>query len=512
MRPTRLTLPSMRPTVRHLIPALIATLLLCGCSAGITASQHNTSIPDSITIGTTTAPASLDFTTTAGAAIPQALMGNIYEGLVAIAEDGTITPQLARSWDISDDQRTYTFHLRENVTFSNGDAFNAHTADFSINRVKGDAWTNGLKKHMSIVEHTRVIDDYTLEVRLSHPSNTWLWSMGTLVGAMMSPGGIDTLATRPIGTGPYILDHWAVGTSLSLIARDDYWGTPARNNRVVFRYFLDPIALTNAVRSGTIDTAVGVQAPELIDALLADPHLNVEVGSTNGEVLLSMNHRRAPFNDLNVRKAVFYGIDRQALIDTTWEGYGIDTGATPVAPTDPWYTGSSNYPYDPDKARALLAQAQAVGTDIAITVPTLPYAQAASELLYSQLTDIGFDVTLESAEFPAVWLSQVFKGHNYDMSLIAHVEPRDIGTIFGNPDYYLGVDSPRVQALLDDADRSAPEDYALMMGRAVEAIMDEAAAVTLYNLPWIVVSNKRVVGVPTNTVSDGLRVANIHLQ
>lgn len=483
-----------------------------GCSAGITASQSAdffTNTPGTVVIGTTAAPASLDFTTTGGAAIPQALMGNVYEGLVEITQDGEIQPLLAKHWTVSDDGRSYVFELRDDVTFSNGDTFNAHTAKFSLDRVRSESWTNGLKKQMDVVESVEVLNDYTLKVVLTQRSNSWLWAMGTLVGAMMSPNGVADLAQQPIGTGPYVVENWAIGTSLSFQAREDYWGEQPLNQRALFRYFADAIALTNAVRSGNIDVALGVQSPELLDNLRADRTLDVHVGTTNGEVLLSMNHRRKIFQDIRVRQAILYGIDRQAILDTTWEGYGVDTGGTPVPPTDPWYEGRSQYTYDLAKARQLLAESGYAGSEIVLSVPSLPYAQAAAEILYSQLRDIGFSVRIESTEFPAVWLAKVYKGHDYDLSLIAHVEARDIPNIFGNAEYYLGVDNPEISQQLKEADAAAPTEYAAKMKQAVHAIMDYAAADTLYNLPSIVVTRTGISGVPVNSVADGFHLDTI---
>lgn len=491
--------------------------LVSGCSAGSTVSQSTvgtTAEASIVSIGVTGAPASLDFTTTSGAAIPQALMGNVYEGLVRINQSGELEPLLAESWTLSEDARTYTFTLREGVFFNNGEAFTADSVKFSIERVLSDAWTNGLKAQMKAVETVEVLSPHQVAVTLSQPSNQWLWSMGTLVGAMMSPTGVDseTLATAPVGTGPYVVNKWAVGNSLSLKKREDYWGAAPQNSGVVFRYFGDAIALTNAVRSGNIDAAVGMQSPELMDSLQADPKLSVEVGTTNGEVLLSMNNQRAPFNDVRVRQAVMYGVDRQAVIDTTWEGYGIDTGGAPVPPTDPWFTKSDMYPYDPAKAKALMEEAGAVGTPITLSVPSFPYAQQASEILYSQLNDIGFEVTIEQTEFPAVWLAKVYKAKDYDMSIIAHVEPRDVATLFGNPEYYLGFDSPLVQSMLSEADVAPPAEYNEKMAAAINEIMVQAAADTLYNFPLIVVSREGVRGIPTNTVSDSLYLAGVSKQ
>lgn len=491
---------------------------LAACNAGYTASQHVQSVAaaDVVTLGLPTPPASLDFTTTSGAAIPQALMGNVYEGLVRVNQDGEVEPALATSWEVLDDGRTYRFSLREGVKFSNGDTFDAETAKFSIERVQSDAWTNGLKKGMDLVESVSVIDPLTLEVHLQTHSNSWLWRMGTLIGAMMTPNGVDDLANNPVGTGPYVVDSWAVGASLSLNVRDDYWGTTPAHRRAVLRYFSDPVAMANAVRVGDIDAAINLQSPELLDGLREQDNLEVGVGTTNGEVLLSMNNARAPFDDVRVRQAVMFGVDRQAIVDTTWEGYGVDTGGAPVAPTDPWYRASyaqeTDYPYDPERARALMEEAGAVGTQITISVPSLAYATSASEILYSQLREIGFDVRIEQVEFPAVWIAKVHKGKDYDMSLVAHIEARDINNLFGNPDYYLGYDDALTQELLAQADSIAADEYVPTMYQAVDRIMDQAAANTLYNLPNVVIYHQGVEGIPVNFVVDGLALSNITKQ
>lgn len=499
------------PKLRHAATALALTCGITGCTAGSTATQtsdYQAATPGTVVIGLTTAPASLDFTTTSGAAIPQALMGNVYEGLVRINQNGRIEASLAQRWDVSSDGTVYTFHLRDGVRFSNGKLFDASSAKFSIDRVKSDAWTNGLKKKMAVVDTTEVVDKHTLRVTLTHRSNEWLWDMGSLIGAMMHPDSVNQLATQPIGTGPYSVEHWAVGQSLALNARNDYWGTPPHNDRAVLRYFGDANALTNAVRTHDVNAVVGLQTPELLDAIRANHNLHVTVGTTNGEVLLSMNNQRAPFNDIRVRKAVMYGIDRQAVINTTWEGFGVNTGGAPVPPTDPWYEASHQYPYDPQRALELMKEANAIGTPIAISVPSLPYATAASELLYSQLRDIGFDVRIDTVEFPAVWLNKVYKNKDYDLSLIAHVEARDIPAMFSSPDYYLGFDDSETQSLIAQAEQAPERQYVQLMKDAVARIVDQAAADTLYNLPNITVTND-VTGLPANAVSDGLELSQV---
>ncbi|WJY59414.1 Heme-binding protein A precursor [Corynebacterium afermentans subsp. lipophilum] len=458
--------------------ALALPLAACGDSAP----------RDNVVVAASAAPAGLDFTTTGGAAAPQALVGNVYETLVRIDATGTPVPHLAER--VERDGGVFTFHLRDGVTFADGTPFTADDAAFSIRYVQNE-WTNGLKAQMDPVTHVEVVDEHTLRVTVEGgeaAEDAWLWTMGTLTGAMMTPAGVDKLATAPLGTGPYTVKRFDVGEAIELDAREDYWGGDVAHDGLI-RYFDDPVSAVNALRVGDADVVWGMQAPQLIDTLPED--IRVEVGTTNGEVLLSMNNTRAPFDDPDVRRAVAYAVDRAAVNEVVYNGLGTDTGGAPVPPTDPWYPGRDFYPFDPDKARELLAGRT---PDITITVPNRPYAQEASELIYSQLQDVGFRVRLETVEFPAVWLNQVLKGHDYQASLVSHVEPRDVPMLFGNPEYYLGYDNAVVR------ERIAAGD----MAGAVEQIMDDAAALTLTNAPNIVLYAPGVSGLNPNVVTDSL--------
>lgn len=484
--------------------------LLGGCSAGHTAVHTGrVASKDSIVVALTAAPATLDFTTSAGAAIPQALIGNVYEGLVRITEHGTITPQLATSWDLSPDRTTYTFHLRHGVHFSNGDEFTADTAKFSIDRVKSDAWTNGLKAGMTPVTGTRVIDAYTLEVTLSTPSNSWLWSMGTLIGAQMTPRGVGSLATKPVGTGPFTVDEYKVGQFLTLTANQSYWGRPPATRHVALRYMSDSTATANALRAGDVDAIVGMDAPEMVPSLRKDPRVAVDVGTTTGEVLLTMNNKRAPFNDVRVRQAVMHAVNRQAVITTASGGLGTNTGGVPAPPTDPWSYTSQEYPYDPARARQLLADSGVHDLNITFTVPARPYASNAAEIIVSELEDVGIHAHIELQEFPAVWLSQTLTHHDYDMSIIEHAEARDIPTLFGKPNYYLGYDDTVTRTLLADADAAPPHEYAPLMRKAITRIMDQAGANSIFIFPNIIVRNRHVMGIPTTSAGQGLELATM---
>ncbi|WP_300938413.1 ABC transporter substrate-binding protein [Corynebacterium stationis] len=488
-----------------------SALVLTGCAAGHTAvvnpEDSGSSSTSAITIATTSSATSLDFTTTGGAAIPAALMDNVYETLVTIdPESGNIIPHLASSWDVSGDATTYTFHLRDDVYFSNGDKFSAETAKFSIDYVLNE-WSNGIASQMAPVKAAEVQDEHTLKVTLEQPSQSWLWNMSTAVGAMMSPGGIDKLATEPVGTGPYQLRQFSTGEFIALKPNPNYWGAPAAS-AVTISFYPDALSSLNALQAGQVDVVWSMQTPELLNTLPEE--FDVEVGTTNGEILLSMNNNAAPFDDPRIRQAVAYGVDRAALNEVIWEGLAEDTGGQPVPPTDPWFSEKNFYEFDPARAQELMREAGAEGTKLTLTIPTVPYAQIASELLYSQLTEIGFDVTLESAEFPAVWLGQVMGAQDYQMSLISHVEPHDVPVLFGNPDYYLGYDSEATRVLLAAADTAdSPERYHELMLEAISTIMDDAAALTLMNMPNIVISDPGISGLQVNAITDAMVLRNL---
>jgi len=485
-------------TVVRALLALVLVAALAGCSAGSTA--YSSPSADSITIGFTAPPANLDFTRTDGAAIPQALLDNVYQGLVRLDANGAVVPQLATSWTVSPDRRTYDFQLRPGVTFTDGEPFTADTVKFSIDRVRTD-WTISLKSAMDVVDHVEAVSPTHARVVLRQPSNGWLFTMASRVGAMFAPNGVGNLATTPIGTGPYRLDRFNRGDSLVLTANPGYWGPKPAFARVVLKYFQDPTALNNALLSNGIDVISSVQAPDSLAQFASDERFTTIQGTTTAEVVLSFNDAKAPLNDKRVRQALTYGIDRRALLDTAWAGKGLLIGSM-VPPSDPWYEDLSTvYPYDPAKARQLLADAGQQHLTLRLRIPNLPYAVDSAQVIRSQLAAIGVTVAIEELDFPAVWLKQVFTGHDFDMSIVAHVEARDIVT-FGNPKYYWGYDNPAVTQLLADADTGTPEQQIADMKQVARTINADAAADWLFLLPNLIVAKRGITGIPPNQVGE----------
>lgn len=485
--------------------AAALALVLSACSAGAS-SPGDDEQKDSMAIAFTAEPVNLDFTSTSGVAIPEALMENVYESLVRLDESGKVQPALAEDWTVSQDRKTYTFTLRDGVKFSNGADLTSEDVKFSYERVKSD-WKNALKAKMDVVDSIATPDEKTVEITLAKPSNQWLFNLTTLVGAVFDTEGTGDLANQAIGTGPYTIEKFTRGQSIDFAARGDYWGEAPAVKNVEFKYFKDAVSAANALKSGEIDIVSNLQAPELAgDFQSAD--YQIISGTTNGEVVLSMNNAEGIFTDKRAREAVMYAIDRKAVLDTAWAGYGELIGSM-VPPTDPYYEDLTGvWPYDPQKAKDLVKEAGLEGKEFAFTVPNLPYAKAISEIVSSQLNEVGLKAKIETQEFPAVWLDKTFTKHEYDMSVINHAEPRDLLTVFSSK-YYTGYDDTKIKALAEKADTGTEEEYISGMKDIARTITEDAAADFLFLFPNLVVAKADIAGIPANRVSDAFRIADL---
>jgi peptide/nickel transport system substrate-binding protein len=458
----------------------------------------------SVTIGASVAPGTLDLTTTADASIPEALLYNVYEGLVKLDPSGKVVPLLAVSWKVSANGRVYTFVLHKGVTFQNGDPLTANDVAYSFERVL-DPPSKKAHPHaddMAPVRTVKAVNLTTVRITLKQRSNGWLYAMAGPAGVILDQKAVATIATKPVGTGPFSVSAFTPGYSVTLARNPVYWGTPAGVDKVVFRYYADPNALVNAELAGDVDVIDNVLAPELVKQFTGDPkRYTVVQGLTNGKVLLSMNNSRPPLNKKLVRQAINYAIDRRALIKTAYAGYGKLIG-THASPADPWFLDlSKTYPYDPAKAKRLLAQAgYPKGFTVTLQVPPIGYATASSVFVQSALEQVGISVKLQKVDF-ALWLDQVFTNANYDMTIIAHVEARDL-VKYADPHYYWRYDNKTVQRLIAAGDAAQTNTQWLADYREVERIITQGAVNDwLFLLPSLEVVRTGITGYPKNSFS-----------
>lgn len=527
---------------RFMMSALVVgALAIAGCSAGSTTQptteqntqtstagpgstsqapgQSGSSAPSgstgaapsdaSLTIGFVLEPASLDFTQVDGAAIPQLLLTNVYETLVKLDQNGKIVPSLADKWTVSPDGKTYTFELHPGVKFSNGAPFTAEDAKFSIERVK-TGWKPAVKAAMDVVDTVTATSSTELTVKLKQPSNSWLWKMTSRIGAMFSKDGVANLATKPIGTGPYAFQTWNRGDSIVLQRNPSYWGPAPSVKTVTFKYFKDATAMDNALLTGGIQVISTEQNPEALSQFDTSKYQIID-GNTDGKVMMTLNNGKAPLNDKRVRQAINYAIDKEAIVKAAWAGYGKPLGSH-ESPNDPWFEDlSGKYPHDVAKAKQLLADAGQSDLKLSLKLPPPGYAKNAAPIIISELKEAGITVTATDVTFP-VWLDQVFGKADYDMTIINHVEPRDVATVFGSAkadDYYTRYTNPEVVKLLADGDAGTPDEYIADNKKVVEILADDAAAAWLWSFPNLMVADKDVQGLPKNQVGEAFVLTNL---
>ncbi len=450
-----------------------------------------------LVIGIPLEPPHLDPTASAAAAIDEVLYANVFEGLTRIGPSGEVLPDLAESWTISDDGKVYTFKLRTGVKFHDGTDFDAEDVKFSLDRARADDSVNAQKGLFAEIHAVEAVDPATVQVTLKNPQGSFLYNMGWGDAVMVAPESADTNKERPIGTGPFKFESWAKGSAIRLVKADGYWGDPAFLDKAEFRIVPDAAAAVPALLSGDVQAFPFFQ-PDGVSQIEGDPRFKVVVGSTEGETLLSINNKKPPFDQLKVRQAISYALDRQAIIDGASAGLGTPIGSHQSPASKAYVDLTGRYPHDVAKARELLKEAGLEnGFKATLKLPPPSYARLGGEIVASQLREVGIDLAIVPVEW-AQWLDQVFKQKDYDLTIVSHTEPNDID-IYARKDYYFNYDNPAFDKVIDELSRTADEARRNeLLGEAQKILADDAVAGFLFELPKVGVWDARLEGLWQN--------------
>lgn len=455
-------------------------------------------VRDSIVIGMPLEPPGLDPTIAPAAAIGEITHLNIFEGLTRIRETGEVAPLLADSWTVSPDMKVFTFKLLKGVTFSDGTTFDSADVKYSFETYGGEKSTNKRKAVFANMASIETPDPDTVVITLKAADPQLLFSLGENTAVITAPESAATNATKPVGTGPYVLQDWVKGDSVTLVASKTYRNPAAIHIRTAkFRFISDAGAMVTAMLAGDLDAVpIGVTGENVAQSE-QDKRFKVTIGSTEGETILTMNNGRKPLDDIRVRRAISYAIDRKAIIDGVNSGYGIPIGSW-IPPHDPAYVDmTGRYPHDPAKAKELLQEAGVSNLELTLKLPPPPYARRAGELIASQLAAVGITAKIENMEW-AQWLEGVFKNKNYDLTIISHVEPNDY-VKFADPNYYWQYDSPAARALIAKAGSTLDKAERVKALQDLQRLLaDDAVVGFLYNLPRIGVYKAGLTGFWTN--------------
>ena len=478
-------------------------------SAALVAAATTALAKDDITVAMQLEPPHLDPTSAAAGAIDSVLYTNVFEGLTRFMGDGSVVPGLAESWEISEDGLTYTFKLREGVTFHDGTTMDAEDVKFTLDRINAEDSANAQKALYSAISEVNVIDPQTVEVKLSEPNGNMLFNLAWGDAVIVAPESVETIKQTPIGTGAFKFENWNQGDKITLTRNEDYWGEAPALASATFKFISDPTAAFASVMAEDVDVFTGFPAPENIPQFEADPRFQVLIGSTEGETILSINNQREPFDNVKVREAVAHAIDRQAIIDGAMFGYGTPIG-THFAPHNPDYVDLTEMSsYDPEKSKALLAEAGFPdGFETTLHLPPPSYARRGGEIIAAQLAEVGIKAQITNVEW-AQWLETVFKGKDVGLSIVSHTEPMDIN-IYANPDYYFQYDNAEFQSLMTEFNKTAdPAARSEMLAKAQRIIAEDYVNGYLFQLAFPTIAKAGVEGLWVNAPTQATDLTGV---
>lgn len=482
-------------TVSALVLVAFVMLTVAGC-----AQQEEVAVRDTLTVAIGAEPESLDPVRMTSA--PAATVGeHIIQRLIYMEEDGSLTPMLATSWSANEDSTVWTFEIRQGVTFHDGTPLNAEAVAVNLQRFVDPAVGAGYRFLLGSVQDIRATGEFTLQMTLAQPFAPILSHLSHSFIGIISPAQLQGIAPNatiqdPIGTGPYVLESWQRGSRISMTRNDNYWGNAPAIPNVVFTIIPEESARIVALETGEADAIMAVP-PTDVARLSADPNIDVVRQTTVRTIYISFNNQKAPFTDLRVRRALNHAVNKQAIVDSIFEGGAIVADA-PVVDAVFGHTSVGPYEYNPELARELLAEAGfADGLDMTIHHPTgrYPLDATVAEAVQDMLAQVNVRARLETMEWTSYlqFTAQPVDRAEYDAFMLGW------GTVTLDSDYGLFAllhtdqwnpngnnrgfySNPRVDELLNAARvETNPATRERMYGEAISLIWDDTPWIYLYN-------------------------------
>lgn len=484
--------------------ALVAALVLAGCSAG-----------EGVDLGDTTDSPGGEVLIAAIGGEPDQLdpqktssyfsfevLENVFDTLVEPDENLEMQPALAESWEVSDDQLTWTFHLREGVTFHDGSEFTSEDVVYSYRRIIDEELSNAWK--FSSITDITAPDDATVVITVAQPTPNLLSNLGGFKGmAIVEQSNVESgdITTAPVGTGPFSVTEYTSGDHITLTANPDYWGGAPELAGVEFRFISEASTALAALQAGDIHWTDVVPAQQVGD-LEGDSAVEIGVTPSSDYWYLALNEARDEWSDVRVRQAIAYAIDRDAIVQAV--SYGTaELNQLAIPEQSVWYTSYDTYSTDLDKAQELLDEAGFTGGTLdMLATSDYPETVTAAQIIASNLEPLGITVEIRQPDF-STWLDEQNSG-NFDMLMmgwLGNIDPDDFyysqhhtdGT--SNAQKYSNAE---VDDLLDAARVETDQDTRKdLYAQAATIIADEASYIYLYNPSVIQVWSPDVTGYET---------------
>lgn len=414
------------------------------------------------------------------------VLENVFDTLVEPDADLQMRPALAESWQVSPDQLTWTFHLRRGITFHDGSPLTGEDVVYTYRRIIDEELSNADK--LSAVTDVRAPDSSTVVIRLKQPTPNLLTNLGGFKGmAIVQRKNVESgqIATHPIGTGPFAFESQKSGDSITLKANGSYWAGAPKVSGVIFRFIPEKSTALSALQAGEIDWTDSIP-PQRVNQINDDDSVNLAVTPSNDYWYLALNEARKPWNDVRVRQAIAYGIDRDAIVAATSYGTAAENQLA-IPKGSFWYTDYNRYQYDIEQAKRLLHEANASPQNLDMLVTTeYPETVTAAQIIADNLAPLGITVNIRTVDF-ATWLDEQNSGH-FDMLMmgwLGNIDPDDFYYAQHHTDGSSNAQkysNPEVDRLLDAGRVETNQDARAEIYRKVATIIgDECSYIYIYN-------------------------------
>lgn len=465
-----------------------------------------------LVVGLQLEPSNLDIRTTGGVALDQILIDNVYQGLIGL-KSGTVdefVPVLAEDLpEVSDDGLTLTFTLREGVSFASGNPLTAADVVDSLSAAEGPA---SLSETLGAPVTVTSPDDRTVAIELSAPNSQLMWQLANRPGLVFETAYTGDLSSTSNGTGPFALDDWKQGDSITFTANPNYWGEKPAVDTVVWRYIPDANAAVNAALEGDLDVLAPVVSNMVSQFDGTD--FTIDRANSTDVFTLGFNTQKAPLDDIRVRTALSMAIDSDSIV-AAFYGDGKTLGG-PITDIEPAYEDlTSINAYDPEAAKVLLAEAGVENLELTVTIPNF-YASDAINQVVTQFAEVGVKLTVEPVEF-GTWLSDVYSApedgtpRSFDLSYVNHAEANDFSN-YTNPGYYFGYNSPEVQDLYARSIATAdPAEAVDLVKEAARQVAADAPAKWLLNYTPANAVAGHVQGFPNSNTNSRINLEGVTL-
>ena len=465
---------------RLLALLLILVVTLAGCGGG-GAAEHAT---DSIIIGINSDATALD-PLHINDTVTMSILSNVYEPLVRMTTDSEIVPALATDWTISPDGLEYTFTIRTDATFHNGDPITVEDIKYSIDMAVESSYTG---PYMNFIDHTEIIDDSTVKIVLQYAYAPFLALCTTysqIVKEDFYADGGTMMSKEPIGSGPYKFVSWAQGDKIVFEAYEGYYAGTPDITQLTYKIISNSTTATIALETGDIDMYINVAAAD-IPSLEANSEITLLKEPSSAFYFIGLNMQDEKLSDIRVRQAIAKCVDRDALIIGALDGNGVKT-TTFIAEGLPGYTeGFDPLPYNIEEAKALLTEAgYPDGFEMTISVPESRSAHA--QMIQADLKKIGIDLKIGIVESGAFW--DALENGDYEMMIMGWsyvVMDSDVGyySLYRSDDMagnYVRFSDARVDELLQNGRISTEvSERAAIYSEIEEIVMNSAAYIPLY--------------------------------